>query len=130
MALARPIDGSTVMGGISCLFIVSSPNASPTFCLACLGFRELELKIQEREKKLSQNHHEKATKNTSKVEEEHSYGCLIFSAAWRSTSPTLPSGGPWSLWVTRSRITTRRALTFLGSSFSCPLSPLPRCGCH
>jgi hypothetical protein len=48
VASARPVDRSTLTECISCPFIVSSPTASPTFCLACLGFRELELKIQER----------------------------------------------------------------------------------
>jgi hypothetical protein len=64
MASATPVDGSTVMEGISCPFTVSSSATSPIFFLACLGFEELELKIQEREE-FSQNHHEKVTKKHS-----------------------------------------------------------------
>jgi hypothetical protein len=50
VASSRTIDGSSVTESVSCPFTISSPIASLTFCLACLGFGELELKIQEWEK--------------------------------------------------------------------------------
>jgi hypothetical protein len=37
-----------------------------------------------------------------------------FSATWRSTSPALLGGGPWSLRVIWQESTTRRACAFLG----------------
>jgi hypothetical protein len=45
---AEPDDGSIVMEGTSCSLIVSSPTTSSTFCLECLGFGELVLKIREK----------------------------------------------------------------------------------
>jgi hypothetical protein len=54
-ALVESDDGSTMMEGLSCSLIVSSPTTSPTSCLECLGFGELVSKIQEKERKINPN---------------------------------------------------------------------------
>jgi hypothetical protein len=45
---AEPDGGSILTEATSCSLTVSSPKASPTLCLECLGFGELALKNQEK----------------------------------------------------------------------------------
>jgi hypothetical protein len=117
MALAEPDDRSPMTARFTPSQYHPRQHPQPF----ALGFEELAEKNQEKWK----NSINSATANWAKVlarsQKECSPRCLIFSTTSRSTSPALPGRGLRTLRVMRQRITTRRALAFLGSLCLCAL---------